>query len=302
LFAQKTGGPADNTSATSGTIGGLSASTFYIMIAVIFVELATIIALLVNIKFILIKEKEKLKVPGAGVKIIEAKKSGLSWWDRFNKLRPVAQEAELDLGHDYDGIRELNNKLPPWWLYGFYLTIVFAGIYLWRHHVSHTAPLSAQEYERSIQIAELRTKEFLKSKGENIDETNVTLLTQPEDILAGKELFTNGACIGCHGKDGSGMVMGQPGVGPNLTDDYWINGGNIKNVFTTIKYGGRSGKGMQAWGNTYSAKQIAQIASYVKSLRGTNPAIHKGPDGVLYQEEELKPAADSSKKISTKNP
>jgi cytochrome c oxidase cbb3-type subunit 3 len=300
LFAQNTGGPADAAN-TAHTIAGMSASAFYLMITVIFVELLTIIALLVNIKFIIREEKEKLIVPQTEAAAREEKKSKLSWWDRFNKLRPVAQEAELDLGHDYDGIRELNNKLPPWWLYGFYLTIVFAGIYLWRHHVSHTAPLSAQEYERSVQMADLRVSNYLKKKGENIDENTVTLLTKPEDLRAGKEIFTrDGLCGTCHGKDGSGMVGGVNGVGPNLTDDYWLHGGNIKDIFKVIKYG-VNGKGMPEWGSRFSPKEIAQIGSYVKSLRGSNPPVHKAPDGQLYNEPDaipavpVKPAADSLK-------
>jgi cytochrome c oxidase cbb3-type subunit 3 len=297
LFAQNTGGTAGTTSPASSTIGGIDATTFYIMVGVIFVELATIIALLVNIKFILKEEKEKLLTPEAKTIVLEEKKSRLSWWDRFNKLRPVAQEAELDLGHDYDGIRELNNKLPPWWLYGFYLTILFAVIYLWRYHVSHTAPLSAQEYERSVQLADARVGNYLKAKGENIDETSVTLLTKPEDLQAGKEIFTrDGLCGTCHGKDGSGIVGGVNAVGPNLTDDYWIHGGNIKDLFKVIKYG-VSGKGMIEWGSRFSPKEIAQIASYVKSLNGTNPPAHKAPDGQLYKEETApeKPVADSNK-------
>jgi cytochrome c oxidase cbb3-type subunit III len=298
LFAQNTGEPV-NTAAK--TIGGMSATTFYLMVAVIFVELITILALLVNIKIILIKEKEKEIAPETEAKAIEAKRSKLNWWDRFNKLRPVEQEADLDLGHDYDGIRELNNKLPPWWLYGFYASIVFAIIYLWQHHVSHTAPLSAQEYEHSVQLADLRVSNYLKAKGENIDESNVKLLTSPEDLAAGKDIFTrDGLCGTCHGKDGSGMVGGVNGVGPNMTDDYWIHGGSIKDIFKVIKYG-VSGKGMVEWGSKFSPKEIAQIASYVKSLRGSNPQPHKPPDGQLYQEEEKVPVpADSIKKQPNK--
>src|SRR5204863_3822262 len=134
--------------------------------------LLIILALLINIKFLLKVEKEK--VTKTVVLTEEVKRTRLSWWENINKLRPVSQEAELDLGHEYDGIRELNNRLPPWWLYGFYLTIIIACVYMWRYHVSHTAPLSAQEYERSVQIADMHIKEYLKQKGENINETSVS--------------------------------------------------------------------------------------------------------------------------------
>ena len=129
------------------TIGGMSASTFYIMASVIFLELVIILVLLINIRFLLKVEKEKVEAAVVEIQTEVERKPRLSWWDKFNKFHPVEQEAELDLGHDYDGIRELNNRLPPWWMYGFYLTIIVAGIYLWRFHVSHTAPSSKEEFE-----------------------------------------------------------------------------------------------------------------------------------------------------------
>ncbi len=288
LFAQG-GNTKDGAGATTNTIGGLAPSMFYMMAVVILIEVVIAVALFLQLRFLLTKHEKNLLLAEPEL----AAKPSLSWWDRFNKLKPVEQEADLDLGHDYDGIRELDNSLPPWWLYGFYITIIIGVIYLWRYHVSHTAPLSQEEYARSVKIADLKVEEYLKLKGENINENTVVLLTDKADLDAGKGLFLNGACIGCHGKDASGMVMGQPGVGPNLTDDYWINGGNIKNVFNTIKNGGRSGKGMQAWGNTYSAKQIAQLASFVKSLKGSNPPNAKAPDGELYKEATT-PVADSA--------
>lgn len=291
LFAQDAAGAA-KTSAAS-TIGGMDATAFYIMVAVLFLELAVIIGLLINIKLLLRQEKEKLAVPSPvteTVVIEKAKADRLSWWDRFNKLRPVSQEDELDLGHDYDGIRELNNRLPPWWLYGFYVTILFAAIYLWRFHVSHTGPSSVEEYEKSVARAEISVQEYLKKKGEAIDENTVTLLTSAEDIETGKAIFTDPAkCPACHSADGGGNA-----VGPNLTDDYWLYGGSIKDIFKVIKYG--TSKGMRAWKDDLSAKQIAQVASYVKSLRGTKPATPKEPQGELYKEEAAAALADTTRK------
>jgi cytochrome c oxidase cbb3-type subunit 3 len=289
LFAQAgdTATPATTAAATS--IGGLSPSTFYIMASVIFLELAIILVLLFNIRFLLKVERQKMVKPE--VLTEEVKRTRLSWWDKFNKLRPVSQEAELDLGHDYDGIRELNNRLPPWWLYGFYLTIVVAVIYLWRFHVSHTGPSSIEEYETAIAKADLEVSEYLKKKGDNVDENTVTYLTSAPDIDAGKVLFANPAnCVVCHREDGGGNV------GPNLTDDYWITGGSIKDIFKTIKYG--TTKGMRSWQDDFSSKQIAQIASYVKSLHGTNPPNPKEPAGQLYKEEAGSPAVDSIKMLN----
>ncbi len=287
LLAQDAAATTDAAKTAAKTIGGMSASTFYIMATVLFLELFIIIALLINIKFLLKTEKEKLET---SVGPAEVKANKLSWWDRFNKLRPVSEEADLDLGHDYDGIRELNNRLPPWWLYGFYLCIVFAAIYLWRFHVSHTGPSSKQEYERSVAKAEAKIQEYLKQKGEAVDENTVTLLTSAEDIQAGKAIFTDPTkCPACHGADGGGNT-----VGPNLTDEYWIYGGNIKNIFKTIKYGANNG--MKSWKDELSAKQMAQVASYIKSLKGTKPANPRAPQGELYKEEAAPaaPAVDSA--------
>jgi cytochrome c oxidase cbb3-type subunit 3 len=263
-------------------IGGMSASTFYVLSTVLFLELFIIIALLVNIQLLLKNEKEKLAT--AAEKAVD-KLNHLSWWDRFNKLRPVSQEADIDLGHDYDGIRELDNRLPPWWLYGFYACIIFAGIYLWRFHISHTGPSSKQEYERSVARAEADIQEYLKQKGESVDENTVTILTDAADLDAGKGIFLK-SCVTCHKATGAGDV------GPNLTDDYWLHGNKIGDLFKTIRYGFNA---MPQWQNQYSNKQIAQVASYVKSLHGTNPPGAKAPQGTLMTEEAQKvPAKDSA--------
>lgn len=281
LFAQ--GAPDAGAAAPAAkTIGGMAASTFYVMATVLFLELFIIIALLINIKFLLKTEKDKLLT---AAETEEVKKTRLSWWDRFNKLKPVSQEAELDLGHEYDGIRELNNRLPPWWLYGFYITIIFAGIYLWRFHVSHTGPSSQEEYEKAVASAKIRVDEYLKKKGESVDETNVTLLSGADDIAAGKKIFTDPTkCPACHGADGGGNT-----VGPNLTDNYWLYGGDIKDIFKTIKYG--TNKGMRSWKDDLSPKQMAQVASYVKSLKGTKPANPREPQGTLFEEAAAKDTA-----------
>jgi cytochrome c oxidase cbb3-type subunit 3 len=279
LFAQNpTGKDVTKSVADPHTIGGLPYSTFYVMLAVIVAEIATIVALLFNARFLLSREEKQLILSDPSLIV----KPSLTWWDRFNKLKPVEQEADLDLGHDYDGIRELNNRLPPWWIYGFYLTIIIAGIYLWRFHVSHKGPSSKQEYERSVAIAEARINETLKLKGDLIDENTVKLLTASADIEEGKLIYQK-SCITCHKESGGGDV------GPNLTDDYWIHGGDIKSIFKIVRYGFNA---MPQWQMAYSNKQIAQVASYVKTLKGTNPPNPKAPQGELYK-EETKPVTDS---------
>ena len=272
LFAQSTIGDTGVAATSVNRIAGLSPLVFYIIISVIFLELFIILVLLVNVRVLLKVEKEKLTTEPA-LQIVK-KLSVRTWWTRFNNFRPVEQEADIDLGHDYDGIRELDNRLPPWWIYGFYLTIIAAGIYLYRFHVSHTGPSSKEEYEKSVSSASLEIKEYLKKKGDAVDENTVVLLTAADDISAGKTIFQS-SCVACHKESGGGDV------GPNLTDDYWMHGGDIKSVFKTIRYGINA---MPQWQNSYSNKQIAQVSSYIKSLKGTNPPNPKAPQGELYQE------------------
>jgi cytochrome c oxidase cbb3-type subunit 3 len=264
-------------------IGGMNASTFYLIATVLFLELFIIIALLMNIRFLIRVEKKKLASASVTNEPIKEKKlKQLSWWDRINLFKPIDEEKDLDLGHDYDGIRELDNRLPPWWLYGFYITIIFAAIYLYRFHVSHSAPSSKEEFEMAVTKGEADVKAYLKLKGESVDENTVTLLTSAEDIAAGQKIFlTPGKCVTCHGEEGGGNA-----VGPNLVDDYWIYSGDIKTIFKTVKYGAKNG--MKSWKDELSAKQMAQVSSYIKSLKGTKPKNPKEPQGNLYIEDGAK--------------
>jgi cytochrome c oxidase cbb3-type subunit III len=266
------GGAMTVATSTSSYVNGVSNTAFYMITGVVLLEVVILFTLLYNVRLILSiykKDKAALAEAGAGKPLTPR----LSWWDKLNRFKPLDEELSLELDHEYDGIRELDNRLPPWWLYGFYCTILFACVYLWRYHVSHSAPLSGEEYVIEMKKAEIQKAEYLKKAANNIDETSVKLLTGEADLAAGKAVF-QGTCFACHGKSGEG------GVGPNLTDEYWLHGGSIQEVFKTIKYGWPE-KGMKSWKDDYSPSQIAQIASYVKSLGGTHPANPKPPQGTL---------------------
>lgn len=211
----------------------------------------------------------------------------ISWWDKINAFKPMDEEGNIDTGHSYDGIRELDNITPPWFTAAFLGTIVFAGIYLYRYHVAHAAPLMIEEFNISMKEAEKEKMEFLKGQSNLVDENTVTLLPDGQ-FEEGKTIF-KAACAVCHGEDGRGVV------GPNLTDDYWIHGGSVKNIFSIIKYGVVD-KGMKSWKEDYSAGQIAQLSSFIKSLKGTNPAGAKEPQGELYKEEATPAVLDTTKK------
>jgi len=252
-------------------INGVSDTAFYMISGVILLEVLILFTLLYNVRLVLSIHKKSQVTAGATAKA--AAKPRISWWDRLNSFKPVEQEVSLDLGHDYDGIRELDNRLPPWWLYGFYGCILFACVYMWRYHVAHTAPLSGEEYTISVQKAELQKAAFLKNAASLVDENTVKQLTAASELAAGQKVFES-TCFACHGK------VGEGGVGPNLTDEYWLHGGSIQEVFKSIKYGWPD-KGMKSWKDDFSPSQIAQITSYVRSLQGTHPANAKAPQGTL---------------------
>lgn len=275
----QTAGTASVKQTVTETVGGMSEFAFYTLMSVIFLELLVIVVMLLQIKFLL-RDETLASVREARIPVL--KNLSVKWWNKLNSFRPVEQEADIDLGHDYDGIRELDNRLPPWWLYGFYITIIAGVIYLYRYQVSHTGLSNVQEYEASVIKADQDIKAYLELKGESVDENTVTLLTDQGDLEAGKTIFTS-TCATCHKANGAGDV------GPNLTDEYWLHGGSLKSVFKTIRYGAGA---MPQWQNNFSNKQIAQVASYVKSLGGTKPPGAKAPQGELYKEA----IADTTKK------
>lgn len=206
------------------------------------------------------------------------KDNQFKWFrDTYKKLlgsKAIEEEHEIILDHNYDGIQELDNNLPPWWVYMFYATIIFALVYFIRFEVFNDYN-QAEEYEAEIAEAKIEIEAWKKTAKDLVDVNTVTLLTDASDLKTGKKIFTTN-CIACHKADGGG------GIGPNLTDKYWILGGGIKNVFNTISEGGRSGKGMISWKSDLKPAEMAQVASYVLSFQGTIPAEPKAAEGDLW--------------------
>lgn len=253
----------------------------WIVISIIIIELI-IIGVLAALNFSMLKVLRGEAIESkSGKKMEEAKAKRIGFfekiWNKMNSFRPMKDEAQLDTGHDYDGIRELDNVTPPWFTTAFILSIIFAVVYILRYHVFKTAPLQIEEFHIEMAQAEKEKEVYLATQEEMVDETNVTLLFDASDLEAGKKIF-NTSCALCHMEDMGG------GIGPNLVDRYWIHGGSVKDVFSIIKYGARE-KGMVPWKDEYSPKQIAQVASYILSLQGTTPAKPKEPQGELYKEE-----------------
>lgn len=199
-----------------------------------------------------------------------------SWMHKLTRSNKLEEEGELLLHHEYDGIRELDNVLPPWWVYLFYGCIAFSFIYLVRFHVLGHDDQTA-EFNKAMAEAKIAVEEYKKTAPDLMDKEKVTLLTDKADLEAGKVIFQTN-CIACHRADAGGAI------GPNLTDNKWILGGGIKNVFNTVMEGGRDGKGMVSWKSIIKPSEIQKVASYVLSLQGSNPKDPKAPEGEVWSE------------------
>lgn len=283
LFAQAKNVPAGTPTVVSETIVQL-------LSFIVAIEMIIIIYFANGIRSFLKKDALKMAA-AAGVPIVVKEK--ISWFDRLYNRNTDEDVARLDLGHDYDGIKELDNEVPAWWQWGFAISILFSVVYLYSYHVAENKPLQQQELVMDMEKAAVEQAAYLEKSANNVDENTVKMLGA-DDIAKGKELYIKpGACATCHAENGSGIVNGAPGIGPNLTDEYWLHKGDIKGIFYSIKYGWPE-KGMKSWKEDYSPVQIAQIASYVKSLQGTNPQPAKEKQGELFVEEGAAPKVDSS--------
>ncbi|MFS4466783.1 cbb3-type cytochrome c oxidase N-terminal domain-containing protein [Maribacter sp. 2210JD10-5] len=262
----------------------------FVLLLLIGIEL--ILASIENVMFHTLSEEAKERY-------LKSKSQKWEWaWGKkmYVKLlgsKPIEEEGEIILDHNYDGIKELDNKLPPWWVYMFYATIVFGLIYLVRFHIFNDYDQEL-EFEQEMAAAKLEVEAYkLTAKG-LVDASTVTLLTDASDIATGKTIFETN-CVACHMADGGG------GIGPNLTDEYWILGGGIKNVFNTVSEGGRDGKGMVAWKQILKPAEIAQVASYVLQFQGTMPANPKAAEGEIWADPDapVKGEAPEQEKDST---
>lgn len=213
-----------------------------------------------------------------------------SIWTRLLSLRPIEEEKDLVIDHAYDGIKELNNPVPAWFNFLFFGTMIFAACYLFYYHIGGYGDLQDKEYENEMAKAKTEKAAFLEKSANTIDENSVKLDNTPTVLEEGKTIF-NANCVVCHGDKGQGVI------GPNLTDDYWLHGGGINNVFKTIKYGVPE-KGMISWEKNLNPKQISAVANFILSLNGSNPAGAKAPQGERYEakdvkDNEMKAAKDS---------
>jgi cytochrome c oxidase cbb3-type subunit 3 len=278
-------GAAQAAEQASLNISGIPRMDFYALVTIIGFELLAILVFLGMIYHMVRTLRELPERRPLVYRLLN-----LNILDRFNRSVSVEKEATIMLDHDYDGIHELDNSLPPWWKWGFVFTILFAGTYLWYYHFGD-GPNQAQEYAAAVEKAEAEKAVYMAKAGNAVDEHNVTLIADKGELAAAATLFNN-TCAACHREDAGGNV------GPNLTDNYWLHGGKLQDVFKSIKYGWKD-KGMPEWQHNMSARQIAGLASYVKSLSGRNVPGGKAPQGDLFTEGSNSEKADSVKKTTT---
>jgi cytochrome c oxidase cbb3-type subunit III len=202
----------------------------------------------------------------------------------------AAPEKDKLLDHDADGIREFDNDLPLWWLFGFIFTVAFSAVYLVQYHLAY-GPSSRDEYEAEVAY---HNKAKEPAGGAPQQAAELKPLTDEKDLMAGKAIFegSTNMCATCHRQDLGGMV------GPNLADEFWIHGGDFKSVVQSIKTG-YPDKGMMPYGSgaKLSDAQVVQLASYIKSRFGSNPPNPKAIDPqreVKFVESEQ--AEDGKKK------
>jgi len=249
---------------------------FMLMVLLILIAIELILKSIENVMFQTLSAEAKERY-------LEAKSSQYEWawgkkvWNKLTGNKPIEKEGEIILDHNYDGIKELDNELPPWWVWMFYATIIFGVVYLVRFHIYGDYDQDL-EYEQEVAAAALAIEEYKKTAKDLVDVNTVELLTDAADLSAGKAIYES-TCVVCHMADGGG------GIGPNLTDENWILGGGIKNVFNTVAEGGRDGKGMVAWKQTLKPVEIAQVSSYLLTFQGTTPANPKAPEGDIWVDE-----------------
>ena len=248
----------------------------------LFLQIAIEIVVLAidRVTYSLLTDEQRQKLADADALDIKDSK----WYKKlrsfFIRSAPIEEEGTILMDHDYDGIKELDNVLPPWWVNLFYVCIIFAIIYLVRFHILDGKDQKA-EFETEMAEAKLSVEEYKKTAKDLIDANTVTQLTDPAELAKGHDIF-QANCIPCHRPDAGGAI------GPNLTDDYWLLGGGIKNVFHTITEGGRDGKGMVSWKGTLKPSEIQLVASYVLSLKGSDPKDPKEPQGEIWVDQAAK--------------
>ncbi|MFN7329685.1 MAG: cbb3-type cytochrome c oxidase N-terminal domain-containing protein, partial [Bacteroidota bacterium] len=208
--------------------------TFYLVVGFIFILAILVLlvaAYMLRVLNYMNQQAARERAERLGIKYVPEPSMWEKLWQQSNDFVPVEKEESITFAHSYDGIKELDNHLPPWWTGLFVVTIIFGVGYLLFYHVFDTLPSQKAEYDNEVAIAQEQLKKLQAANPvAAIDENNVEATTDALALAEGKQIFLN-TCASCHRKDGGGDI------GPNLTDDYWKHGGGIKDIFKTVRHG-----------------------------------------------------------------
>jgi cytochrome c oxidase cbb3-type subunit 3 len=192
----------------------------------------------------------------------EDRKPERSFWERVFQLKPVSSDKDTLINEPHDGIYELDNPPPPWFMFLFYFTIVFAVVYTFRFVFTDMGYTQLDEYEAEVAEAQEAEKAFLASNPDQLNEETVELKLDEATIATGMTVYNDYGCNACHG------LQGEGGIGPAFVDEKYIHGCDISSIFKSVKYGYLE-KGMQAWNGMLSPEEMEAVSSYIISLRGT---------------------------------
>ena len=181
------------------------------------------------------------------------------------------EKDQLIKGHDYDGIQELNNPLPGWWLMTFYITIVFAVVY-YSYYTFFGGPTLDEELGQKMSVIQSEQQMAEEEAPVKSNEDYIALLNNPEVLEKGKAEYML-KCMACHGDKGQGLI------GPNFTDEYWIHGNGTVAAILEVANNGVADKGMPAWKGVIPEDTLEAVAVYIYSLYGSNPEGAKPPQG-----------------------
>lgn len=250
---------------------------FLIVFLFLLIAIEIVIGAVDNVTYHLLSEEQKKQLEEANSLHFTETKFYKYWENKLTSSKSIEEETDVMLDHDYDGIKELDNVLPPWWVGLFYITVIFAVVYMVRFHIIKDYT-QEEEFQREMEIARVEVEKYKLTAPDMLDKESVVLLTDAASLAQGKSIYDIN-CVACHKPDGGGSI------GPNLTDEYWILGGGIKNVFNVIMEGGRDGKGMVSWKSIIKPADIQKVASYVLTLQGTNPPDAKEAEGDKWVDE-----------------
>jgi cytochrome c oxidase cbb3-type subunit 3 len=203
---------------------------------------------------------------------------------------PRSGEPEEDrlLDHEVDGIREYDNPMPRWWLNILYATILFSVLYALNVIPGvGSGPGRIANYETEMAAAKSVRDAAAATAGPVTPEAILAVVADPGALSKGRERF-KATCSPCHREDGGGNI------GPNLTDDFWLHGGQPLQILTTVSTGVVA-KGMPAWGQVLKPDEVTAVVAYVTTLHGTNPANAKAPQGDRLTAQTAAEGADSAK-------